>query len=357
MAMHKPDLRGANKKEATVPQRPAAAAAPHRLRLSTHSLRERDRFEVFRENFSRYLYPANVENSWEGTFDGGIELLRAGSVGISRIVAPPSTYTRTRRHLSDSDDALTLFVGLSRGPAIEQAGISHEFRPGNGFLYHGAIPGGCEAASPFEVWGIKVESDRLRSGLVRGRGLKPMGIPAELPAMKLITQYLNSYSTVADSLDPTLHEAFGTHLADLLMLLVGADCDALELIKGRGLKAARTEAVLKTIERDFASPDLSAERAGLLLGVTARQVHRLLDETTKTFYEHVLERRLVESYRLLTDPACAALKVGEIALRAGFGDRSHFHRVFRIRFGDTPTGVREAAAREHAGSFLRLRTG
>ena len=78
MAMHKPDLRGANKKEATVPQRPAAAAAPHRLRLSTHSLRERDRFEVFRENFSRYLYPANVENSWEGTFDGGIELLRAG---------------------------------------------------------------------------------------------------------------------------------------------------------------------------------------------------------------------------------------------------------------------------------------
>src|SRR4051794_38924352 len=60
MAMHKPDLRGANKKEATVPQRPAAAAAPHRLRLSTHSLRERDRFEVFRENFSRYLYPANA---------------------------------------------------------------------------------------------------------------------------------------------------------------------------------------------------------------------------------------------------------------------------------------------------------
>jgi hypothetical protein len=72
--------------------------------------------------------------------------------------------------------------------------------------------GGCEAASPFEVWGIKVESDRLRSGLVRGRGLKPMGIPAELPAMKLITQYLNSYSTVAGSLDPDVHEAFGTHL-------------------------------------------------------------------------------------------------------------------------------------------------
>jgi transcriptional regulator GlxA family with amidase domain len=157
---------------------------------------------------------------------------------------------------------------------------------------------------------------------------------------------------VADSLDPKVHEAFGTHLADLLMLLVGADRDSLELIKGRGLKAARMEAVLETIDRDFAYPDLSAERVGLSLGITARQVHRLLEETTRTFYEHLLERRLIESRQLLTDPASAALKVADIALRAGFADRSHFHRVFRKRFGDTPTGVREAAAREHAWRFV-----
>jgi AraC-like DNA-binding protein len=331
---------------------PAQTDVPHRLRLSGRGERERDRFEIFRENFSRYLYPANVENSWDGTFDGGIELLKAGSVGISKIVAPPSTYARSRRHLSDYDDSLTLFIGLSRGPAIEQGGVQHVFQPGSGFLYHGAIPGGCEAASPFQVWGIKVEADRLRSGLVGGNGLKPIGIHPELPAMKLITQYLNSYSTVADSLDPKVHEAFGTHLADLLTLLVGADRDVLELIKGRGLKAARTEAVLQTIERDFASPDLSAESVGLALGITARQVHRLLEETTKTFYEHVLERRLIESRQLLTDPASASLKIGDIATRTGFVDRSHFHRVFRMRFGDTPSGVREAAAREHAWRFI-----
>ena len=71
------------------------------------------------------------------------------------------------------------------------------------------------------------------------------------------------------------------------MLIVGAARNSLELIKGRGLKAARTAAAaLKTMERDFASLDLSAERAGLLLGMAARQVHRLLEETTKTFYEH-----------------------------------------------------------------------
>ena len=328
------------------------ARAPTRLRLSTHGLPARDRFEVFRENFRQYLYQADVTNQADGMFDGSIELLKAGSVGVSRITAPPSVYTRTRRDLSDSDEALTLFVGLSHGPAIEQAGVSHEFRPGSGFLYHGAIAGGCEATAPFDVWGIKVPAGRLKSGLARGRDLTPMQIPSELPAMQLIVRYLNSFASLANSLDADVHEAFGTHLADLLVLLVGADRDSLELIKGRGLKAARTEVVLKTISRDFASPDFSAERVGLLLGITARQVHRLLEETTKTFYEHVLERRLIESHRLLTDPACAAFKVADIALRAGFADPSYFHRVFRTRFGDTPTGVREAAARENAGRFL-----
>jgi AraC-like DNA-binding protein len=235
----------------------------------------------------------------------------------------------------------------------EQAGIVHEFRPGNGFLYHDSIPGGCEALSPFEVWAIKVPADRIKSGLVRGRDPKPMQIPAELPAMQLLVQYLNSFATVAGSLNPNVHEAFGTHLVDLLMLIVGgADRDSLELIKGRGLKAARTEAVLTAIGRDFSSPNLSAERVGLLLGITARQVHRLLDETAKTFYEHVLERRLVESHRLLTDPASAALNVADIAVRVGFVDRSHFHRLFRTRFGDTPTGVRGTAVREHTARFL-----
>ena len=85
--------------------------------------------------------------------------------------------------------------------------------------------------------------------------------------MKLITQYLNSYSTVAGSPDRNVHEAFGTHLADLLMLIVGANRDSLELIKGRGLKAARTEAVLKTIERDFASR-ISQQRASGLLSAS-----------------------------------------------------------------------------------------
>jgi AraC-like DNA-binding protein len=108
---------------------------------------------------------------------------------------------------------------------------------------------------------------------------------------------------------------------------------------------------LKAIARDFASPDFSAARIGFSLGITARQVHGLLEETTKTFYEHVLEPCLIESHRLLTDPACGVFNVAKIARRAGFSDPSYFNRVFRTRFGDTPLSVREAAARARTAHF------
>jgi AraC-like DNA-binding protein len=45
----------------------------------------------------------------------------------------------------------------------------------------------------------------------------------------------------------------------------------------------------------------------------------------------------------LTDRRYLHLAIIDIAFEAGFGDVSHFHRVFRRRFGETPSAVRTAA--------------
>jgi AraC-like DNA-binding protein len=48
---------------------------------------------------------------------------------------------------------------------------------------------------------------------------------------------------------------------------------------------------------------------------------------------------------MLSDHRYLHLTIIDIAFSAGFGDVSHFNRVFRRRFGDTPSGVRAAAIR------------
>jgi AraC-like DNA-binding protein len=57
----------------------------------------------------------------------------------------------------------------------------------------------------------------------------------------------------------------------------------------------------------------------------------------------VLDQRLARAYRLLGDPRCADHTVSAIAFAAGFGDLSYFNRVFRARYGATPSDVRAGA--------------
>jgi AraC-like DNA-binding protein len=48
---------------------------------------------------------------------------------------------------------------------------------------------------------------------------------------------------------------------------------------------------------------------------------------------------------MLTDRRYLYLAIINIALAVGFGDISHFNRVFRRRFGETPSGVRATEIR------------
>jgi AraC-like DNA-binding protein len=51
---------------------------------------------------------------------------------------------------------------------------------------------------------------------------------------------------------------------------------------------------------------------------------------------------------MLTDPHHLHLAIIDIAFAVGFGDVSHFNRMFRRYFGETPSGVRATSTmRKH----------
>jgi AraC-like DNA-binding protein len=67
-------------------------------------------------------------------------------------------------------------------------------------------------------------------------------------------------------------------------------------------------------------------------------VHRLLETSGASFSERVNELRLQQAFMLLTEEP--PRRISDVALQVGFSDISHFNRLFRSRFGDTPRGVR-----------------
>jgi hypothetical protein len=79
-----------------------------------------------------------------------------------------------------------------------------------------------------------------------------------------------------------------------------------------------------------------------VLGITPRYLQRIFEASGTSFTEQVNELRLKRAFALLMEAADGPRRISEIAFQAGFSDLSHFNRLFRSRFGDTPSGVRAA---------------
>jgi AraC-like DNA-binding protein len=103
---------------------------------------------------------------------------------------------------------------------------------------------------------------------------------------------------------------------------------------------ARLHAVLDHIASHFMDPDLSLTKVARSLCISPRYLQRLLEASETSFTEHVNELRLKRAFALLTAQSEGQARISDIALRAGFSDISHFNRLFRAHFGDTPSGVR-----------------
>jgi AraC-like DNA-binding protein len=119
--------------------------------------------------------------------------------------------------------------------------------------------------------------------------------------------------------------------------------EARKLVAGRRVRVARRSAILDMIERQSSDPQLSAIKTAATLGFTPRYVHMLLQETGRSFSNHLLLKRLEKAAMLLRDASRYDHRIADIALESGFTDLSHFSRAFRQRYGVTPSEMRAAA--------------
>ena len=121
-----------------------------------------------------------------------------------------------------------------------------------------------------------------------------------------------------------------------------ASRDAVRVQNG-ALRAARLSAIKADILDNLRQPTLSIHAVAHRHGISARYIRQLFAADGASFADFVLERRLAAVHLMLSDARFADRTISAIAFEVGFGDVSEFSRVFRSRYGETPSDVREAA--------------
>lgn len=320
------------------------SAAPLRFSLDTDQLPERDRFAIFYEEFVSRYNGLDIAIPEQSRFHVALALQFLGQAKIVHSSQSALSCFRTPERIRDGDDSLTVVL-MERGNAYyREQGSDWQLGPGDAIICDSAYRGEYAYTSSAQSWCIKLPRAAIADLLRRDIRLGGLKLDRSDSARRLLHLYLR------ETLNADLHgpaaQLYEQHLLDLLALALGATPGAQATASDRGLRAARLAAVLREIANRSADPRLSAVMIALVLGVTPRYVHLLLEETGKSFTHHLLDRRLQSAVGLLRDPTWRHQRIVDIAAEAGFTDLSYFNRMFRRRYGATPSDIR-AAAREN----------
>lgn len=92
---------------------------------------------------------------------------------------------------------------------------------------------------------------------------------------------------------------------------------------------------LDYINTNFQESDLSLEKVAGNTRVSERQITHYIQQNFGCNFKHYINQiRINEAKRLLNE---SELNIGEIAFKVGFGNQSHFNRVFKSYTGTSPS--------------------
>lgn len=167
-------------------------------------------------------------------------------------------------------------------------------------------------------------------------------VPGSMTINALVRAYVGVLADENEAESQLTMQFLADHIADLIAATasIGAPATAHDNAGARGLRVARTQAILAKIRTGFTDPEISAKTVAASLGLSVRYVHELLEDTGLRFAEHVLELRLQLTRRILSNGGNDKLLVSEVAYSCGFSSLSYFNRAFRHRFGCTPGSAR-----------------
>ncbi|HJS90560.1 MAG TPA: AraC family transcriptional regulator [Steroidobacteraceae bacterium] len=165
-------------------------------------------------------------------------------------------------------------------------------------------------------------------------------VPRSSPTLRVLWGYLNALHASSGLSELALQPLAVAHIYDLAALALGASREAEEMARGRGVRAARLQAIkadiLGILHSKVSPSDVAAKHA-----LSPRYLRMLFEAEGTSFTEFVREERLKKARSKLLSRRFDHLRISEIAYEVGFNDLSYFNRVFRHRYGQSPGELRE----------------
>jgi AraC-like DNA-binding protein len=292
----------------------------------------RDRHEVWLSEWQSLASLFHTEPL--EAFNVSTEVVQLGEIGFMYTDIASQRWKRDKRLVDEGQNGLAIVVNLD-GKAAGVAGKNEWVqKPGSAVLVDHSQTSLHDSAGGRSI-GISIPRRMaIEAGLdvssLHGLVLSPAEISMFTSHMFQVREALPRF---ADEDAPRL----GQSMLDVLVLtLRGAsrtEAPGFREDPATLLLRARSE-----VQAHLGSPSLTVANLCRKLGVSRSTLHRVF-EAGGGVQAYIRDMRLETARQTLLNPENAE-RIGNIAERLGFSDAAHLSRLFKARFGETPSDCR-----------------
>ncbi|MFP7674299.1 helix-turn-helix transcriptional regulator [Marivita sp. S0852] len=310
------------------------------MRFSTRWLPEKDRLDIWREEFGRRLVHLDFEPLDDMPLLYDTTFLNLGNAVIAKGEISAISCSRTRLMLNDGNSDIVLLIRDDEEMYAEQGKLAQSIAVGEG-LVRRSDEAGRTLLRPGKFLTLNLPVEHLTERVADIDRLGMAVIPGGTEALGLLAGYCRMMMALQDGGSAAARSVMNKHVLDLASLAIGANRDAWLVAQDRGVRAARRLAAICAIRKNAHRPDFRIAELAREFKVSESYLRKLFAEVSQTFSSLLLEARLVMAREKLLDQRFDTLHISQIAFDCGFSDVSYFNRTFYRRFEMTPTDARK----------------
>jgi AraC-like DNA-binding protein len=313
-------------------------------RFSSAEYPERERLHAWRDVLARKLINVGVEPLSDGPFHADVVMRSQHGLRIGGGAIGPS-HNRLRRSMTAQDRGeMALLINLKGEIVASHHAREYVLRENDALLFNCWEAGEYGWRDTASVTLVRLPRAAIEPLVPDLDAVTGRLIPSETDMLRLLSNYIATLFADQDfAMTPGASRIVVNHICDLVALSLGASSGSAAIAVGRGRHSARLRVIKADIVRNLQRSDLSVSRLAASHYMSPRAVQRLFETEGTTLSAFVLEQRLTRAYRILSDDRFGDRNISAIAFESGFSDVSYFNRMFRRRFGASPSDIRNKA--------------
>jgi AraC-like DNA-binding protein len=300
---------------------------------------QRDPVREWREQHARYCLHLDFAPLNDTSFHASVTPIFR-ELPIVRTALSPGFVFRDEDLVRDGDNNFGFLISQSRDLDNTHQGREVRLGLGDATMMQANEPGRVGSRESFGFFQVMIPPAEWDARNARPGDALMQRFWGKSDAMQLLRGYIRSLERMGLAASVDGREIVRRHIIDLVVLAATPHRPVGES-SASAVVAARRATVLDHITSSFQDHELSLETVARDLRISPRYLQRLMETSGTSFTARVNELRLQRAFTLLTEAGHGERWISDIALEAGFSDISHFNRLFRSRFGDTPRGVRD----------------